>query len=314
MNRKEITVYTNKEALEPLSGVLMQMGISSIVVEDPDELKAYLEDTSDSWDMLDENLSEELTQLRPNIKFYISDDKEGRELLGKVQQKLKQLKSDEKELFAQTETAEQSIADDDWQYNWREFFKAFGVGEKLYVKPVWDECPCPSERTEVLVNPGSSFGSGLHETTRLCLMALERYAPEANEIVDVGCGSGILSVAAAKLGAKHVVAVDIDANAVDATAECAEVNGVADKITAYTGDLLSGAPAKADVVVANIFAGSICELASQVKSVLSEGGIFISSGIIKERLEEVIDAYKQNGIELLNTENIGSWYALVGRV
>ncbi len=314
MDWKEITVYTKKEALEALSAVLMQSGISSFVVEDPEELKAFLEESRDSWDMLDENLQGELKGACANIKFYVSDDEEGNTLLKNVILKINSLKNEENELFGKTEINSQLIADEDWQYNWKEFFKAFAVGEKLYIKPVWDESKCPEMRIEVLVNPGSSFGSGLHETTRLCLMALECYAPKAKELVDVGCGSGILSVAAAKLGARHVLAVDIDANAVSAASECALINGVDDVITVYAGDLLENTDVKADVIVANIFAGSICLLAQQIKKVLVKGGIFITSGIIGERVEEVKDSFKQNNLDIISVEHIANWYCIVGRI
>lgn len=311
MNWNEVTIYTKKEALESLSNAIMEIGITSFVVEDPDELKLFLEENSDKWDLLDEGVNENIASIRPNIKLYVADDEEGGSLMNTIIDTIDSLKASD-ECFSDLEIKVEHIKDEDWQYNWREFFKPFTLGEKLYIRPVWEDQNA-EDKINILIDPGSSFGSGQHETTQMALEALEKYAPKSKHTLDIGSGSGILSAAAAKLGAEKVTAVDIDENAVIATKECAKINGVSEKVTAICADLAEAVNEKADVVVANIFAGPVCKLCSQLKDILEEDGVFISTGIIESRADEVRSAYEENGFKIEDITNIGQWYLFVGR-
>ncbi len=312
MNWNEVTIYTKKEALEALSSAVMEIGITSFVVEDPDELKLFLEENSDKWDMLDDTVSENISSIRPNIKLYVADDEDGGSLMNTITDAVDSLRASKDPAFDDISIKVEHIKDEDWQYNWREFFKPFTLGEKLYIRPVWEENDMEG-RISILIDPGSSFGSGQHETTQMALEALEKYAPSSKHTIDIGSGSGILSAAAAKLGAEKVTAVDIDENAVIATKECAVTNGVEDKITAVCGDLAETITEKADVVVANIFAGPVCKLCSGLENILEKGGVFISTGIIESRADEVRRAYEENGFAIENITNMGQWYLFVGK-
>ncbi len=312
MNWNEVTIYTKKEALEILSAKIMDVGISSFVVEDPDELKAFLEENSDKWDMLDEKVNENISTLQPNIKLYVAEDEEGGSLMNAIVDLVDSLKASNDSMFDNLSIKVDNIKDEDWQYNWREFFKPFTLGENLYIRPVWEEDDMP-HKINVLIDPGSSFGSGQHETTKMALEALEKYAPKAKHVIDIGSGSGILSVTAAKLGAEKVTAVDIDENAVTATRECAEINGVTSKISVVCADLTEAINEKADLIVANIFAGPICRLCGQLGNILINNGVFISTGIIESRVDEVRNAYSDNGFNIEYITNMGQWYLIVGR-
>ena len=208
MNWNEVTIYTKKEAIESLSASIMNLGISSFVVEEPDEIMAFIEENSDKWDMLDDELNASIQNIRPNIKLYVADDEDGNSLMGAVCDMVEALKKEDC-LFEDLEIETVNVKDEDWQYNWREFFKPFTLGGKLYIKPVWVENDFEG-RITVEIDPGSSFGSGQHETTKMALEALEKYVSDDMHVADIGSGSGILSVAAAKLGAAKVTAVDID--------------------------------------------------------------------------------------------------------
>lgn len=312
MNWNEVTVYTKKEAIEALSGAIMNLGISSFVVEEPDEILAFIEENSDKWDMLDEELDNTIHNIRPNIKLYVADDEDGSSLMGALEDMVNSLKNSGNEMFSDLETETVNVKDEDWQYNWREFFKPFTLGGKLYIKPVWIDNDFEG-RITVEIDPGSSFGSGQHETTKMALEALEKYVSDDILVADIGSGSGILSVAAAKLGARKVIAIDIDENAVVATKECAQTNHVEDKVEAICADLADALCEKPDVVVANIFAGPICTLAAQLKDLLDKGSFFISTGIIESRADEVKQAYLDNGYEIIEVRNMGQWYLIVGQ-
>lgn len=311
MNWNEVTIYTKKEAIESLSASIMNLGISSFVVEEPDEIMAFIEENSDKWDMLDDELNASIQNIRPNIKLYVADDEDGNSLMGAVCDMVEALKKEDC-LFEDLEIETVNVKDEDWQYNWREFFKPFTLGGKLYIKPVWVENDFEG-RITVEIDPGSSFGSGQHETTKMALEALEKYVSDDMHVADIGSGSGILSVAAAKLGAAKVTAIDIDENAVIATKECAQINHVEDKVEAICADLADALAEKPDVVVANIFAGPICTLAEQLKDLLDKGAIFISTGIIESRADEVKQAYIANGYEIIEVRNMGQWYLIVGQ-
>lgn len=312
MNWNEVTIYTKKEALEPLSGVIMDMGITSFVVEDPDEIRSFLEESRDTYDMVDEDLQEDITGLRPNVKLYVSDDEEGIGLMHALTDRLASLEKQMPEIFGGLTVSIVSVRDEDWQYNWREFFRPFRLGERLYISPSWEE-GSPEGVLTVKIDPGSSFGSGQHETTRMALEELEKYITPGCTAADIGSGSGILSAAAALLGASRVIAVDIDPNAVTATRECALLNGVEDRVEAVCADLADALTVSPDVTVANIFAGPVCMLAQQLSPLIKQGSLFISTGIIESRQDEVAQALEANGFELIGKRCMGQWHLLVGR-
>lgn len=196
----------------------------------------------------------------------------------------------------------------DWENNWKDYFKSIPVGKKLMIHPVWDDDFDPGDRAVLDIEPGLAFGSGGHDTTRLCLEMMEDYVTRDTEFLDVGCGSGILSVSALLLGAKKAVAVDIDPLAVKRARENAELNGFDEmRYTALEGDLADKVTGKFNVVAANIVADVIILFCSQVKEFMSDDAVFITSGIIDTREPDVLEAFKKYGFSIVERRERGGW-------
>lgn len=196
----------------------------------------------------------------------------------------------------------------DWENNWKDYFKSIPVGKKLMIHPVWDDDFDPGDRAVLDIEPGLAFGSGGHDTTRLCLEMMEDYVTRDTEFLDVGCGSGILSVSALLLGAKKAVAVDIDPLAVKKARENAELNGFDEtRYTALEGDLADKVTGKYNVVAANIVADVIILFCSQVKEFMSDDAVFITSGIIDTRESDVLEAFKKYGFSIVERRERGGW-------
>ncbi len=200
----------------------------------------------------------------------------------------------------------------DWENNWKKYFKPMPVGEKLLIRPVWEDEFEADGRAVLNLEPGLAFGSGTHDTTRLCLEALERYVAPGKTVLDIGCGSGILSVASMLLGASHAEGVDIDALAVKTAKENGVKNGFAEPELKYVeGNLTDKISGKFDVVVANIVADIIIKLSADVKSFMVPGAVFITSGIILPREEEVLAAFAENSLEVIERRESGGWLCFV---
>lgn len=313
MNWTELTIYTSTAGIEPVTGTLLDLGISGFIVQDPDEMRQFIEENASMWDLVDEDLAA-VAEQEPNIKIYVSDTLQGKEMIQSVFSQIKQLAStDELHQFGRLEVCIANVQDEDWENNWKQYFKPFEVGENLLIKPTWEAYDNVRNKTIIQIDPGNSFGSGLHETTQMCLMALESNLNQKESVIDVGCGSGILSVAAALLGSQSVIGIDIDETAVETARNCVKTNNVQDSVTILQGDLTSQISGQADIVIANLFANIIKRLLPDIKRVLKKDGLFISSGIISETVEEVKEAYAQNNIRLIETKQMGDWYLLIGK-
>ncbi len=203
-----------------------------------------------------------------------------------------------------------NVKEDDWLNNWRKFFKPMPVGEKLLINPSWFTDTDPDGRAVLNIDPGLAFGTGKHETTRLCMEALERYVTGGEKVLDIGCGSGILGIAAVLLGAESAFGVDIDEMAVRTANENAEVNKVADRFTAIAGDLVDKVDGKYDIVVANIVADAIISLSAHVSAFMNDNAVYIVSGIIDTRANDVINAVKDI-FEIVEENTLGGWYCFV---
>ena len=203
---------------------------------------------------------------------------------------------------------------EDWAENWKKYFKPINIGNKLVIRPAWEPETADKSRTELILEPGMAFGTGTHETTSMCIRELENYVDETKTVFDIGCGSGILAIAAAELGAKEVVAGDLDEVAVKVSKENCEINHVSDKVVVKHGSLFEVVDSKADVIVANIIADIIKILAKDVSKFLKEDGVFISSGIILAKIDEVCEALEENGFEIVKVERLGEWSAIVSKL
>lgn len=212
--------------------------------------------------------------------------------------------------------------DQDWLHNWKEFFKPFRVDEDIIIKPTWEELEdCKENDLVIEIDPGTAFGTGAHETTKLCILGLKKYIQADTNLLDVGCGSGILSIIGLKLGAAHAVCTDIDENALIATKENFAVNHIEEtQHNMYAGNIIEEETLqdtvgknKYQVVVANILADIIIPLSAEIGQHMTEDGVFISSGIIDTKAEEVEQALKQNGFELIEKNTMGDWVSYVSK-
>ena len=207
----------------------------------------------------------------------------------------------------------EKMHEEDWANTWKQYYKPSKVGEKIVVKPIWEEYEAKDGELVVDLDPGMAFGTGTHETTRMCIQALERYVKEESTVFDVGCGSGILAIAAAKLGAKLAVGVDLDPVAVESSIEIVGYNNL-NNIEILHGNLVEVIDGKADIVVANILAEIICILTDDVKRVLKDGGVFITSGIIHDRVDMICEKLEATGFEVVEKNRDGEWNCIVAKL
>ena len=308
----KVRIKTSHEGIEPVSAVLEDFGITGIEIFDKEDFKDFLKNNKKYWDYVDERL-EELKNEEGGIALYLSADKEGEETLGKIRTAMSDLKEKDK-TAGSLEIITENVKDEDWSENWKKYFKPLAVGEKILIVPEWEEIP-ETKRKVFLINPGVSFGTGSHESTRMCIKELEKEIKPGMTVSDLGCGSGILSVIALLLGADMVKAADIDPMAVETAYKNLTLNGFDRKmLKAYAGDVTSDkalfekfSENKADIVVANIVADVIIALLAHVKAFMKKDGKFICSGIIKERTLETEKAVKDAGFKIESVHTEGEW-------
>ena len=320
MNWLELHIDTTHAGLEPVETLLSSLGIDGVVIDDETEFQDFLENNHQYWDYVDEDLEKEM-QGKSRVTFYLQADEEGFAKMGEVRIALENLKKTAQACGTLLMTMD-SLQDADWENNWKQYYKPMEIGERLLVIPQWEqEDPkvrkaLEGGRVPLILEPGLTFGTGSHATTRLCLTALEQAVQGGEKVLDLGCVSGILSIAALKLGAASALAVDIDDKCLDVAYENAAMNGIGrDTYTVKVGDILSDEALRAeigggyDVVLANIVADVIIGLGPMVRSLLRENGVFLCSGIIDTRAEEVADKLRQAGLEILDTRSSEGWYA-----
>ncbi len=321
----EAKIYTTREGIEPVSAVLLETGITGIQVEDDDELKEYLEESSMYWDYVDDELLNKEKE-ETKLKIYLSDNPYGNEILLNVKEAINRLKTMENEIGLNLgrlhiETTS-NLNDEEWLNKWKEFYKPFILGEKILIKPVWEDIDNKDNKIIFNINPGHVFGTGLHQTTQLCITSLEKYVTNESVVLDLGCGSGILSIISLLLGAKSAFAVDIDENAVKVAYENAELNGIGkDKYYVTSGNVVTDENLKDeigykkyDIVLANIIADVICLISLVVPSQLKDNGVFIASGIIKDRLEDVYNSLNESGLEVIDTIIKDEWVCVISKI
>lgn len=314
----EITVSTTDEGTDIVSARLSMLGINEVsIVQGNEAVERILSDAVKYWDYADDAALNE----SPAVKAYVADLPENAELIEKVKASINELADMSTEIgvpLGTLETTVREVDEEDWANNWKAFFKPIEVGKKLIVCPAWESVDNASDKAVLRIDPGMAFGTGNHHTTRMCLTLLEEHIKGGETIADIGCGSGILSAAGMLLGASESVALDIDPVAARIAAETAEANGIdIMKYTVYTGDILTdeeirGAVTrrKYDIVLANIVANVIIALAPLVPKLMHEKSVFIASGIIDDRLDEVIAELEANGLKVGRVLSGEDWRAL----
>ncbi len=308
-------IDTSPAGLEPVSDMLGDLGIEGLVIEDEGDFRQFLENNQQYWDYVDEELDRSMAG-KCRITFYVEDNDTGFASVAAVRIAMAELKKAHPE-YAPLLLTMDGVEDADWENNWKAFYKPMEIGERLIVIPDWETAD-PKGRVALRLNPGLTFGTGSHATTRLCLTALEKLVKPGTRVLDLGCGSGILSIAALLLGADRAYACDIDEKAVDVAYENAALNGVdSTRYTVRAGDVTSDSRLRADmggeydIVVANIVSDVIIAIAPSVRPLMREGGVFITSGIIDDRADEVRGKLEENGFRVLEANHSEGWFSFV---
>ena len=311
----ELKVDTTPAGIDPVSELVENLGITGLVIDDEGDFHDFLENNRQYWDYVDEDLLAEKRGVC-RITFYVSADDEGWDMVAKTRIALAELKKQRNDCGSLLLTMA-NMDDADWENNWKQFYKPMEIGERLIVIPEWESAKTHG-RIPLILNPGLTFGTGSHATTRLCLTALEKHVTDGQRVLDLGCGSGILSIAALLLGAEHAFACDIDEKCVDVAYENAALNGIGrDRYMVRWGDVLSDRQLqkemgdKYDIIVANIVSDVISGLAPQVRPFLKDGGLFLTSGIIDTRAEEVAEKLRQNGWEIVEERSSEGWFSFL---
>ena len=312
----EIKVKTTSEASEAVSNMFYEIGAEGVLIEDPND-PVYTSSKESDWDYIDiEEVKRHLEYEGAVVKCYF----DGADVGGiEIQEKLTYLKGrlSQIESFGldggplTLELIE--LENTDWNSEWKKHYKPFEVGNKLVIKPSWEEYTADGDRLIIEIDPGGAFGSGTHETTTMCMEMLEENVTANVDVFDIGCGSGILGIAAAKLGAKSVVAVDLDEAAVMTTKENAERNNVDARFNVHHGNLMDVVKGQADIVVANIIADIIILLSKDLRQFMKPGALFISSGIIDSKIDDVVEGLKASGFEIVEVRRRGEWAAVLAR-
>lgn len=315
----EITVYTTDMGTDLVCDALTEAGLSGFSIEESrQKAEEVLNDTVPYWDFADfENIGTE----HPCVRAYLEVKEENLPVLRNAQNAIRKLS--EKDVGFDISPLSVTVSqrdDEDWANNWKQYYKPLNIGEKLLVLPSWEEEPEGNRRTVLKLDPGMAFGSGTHHTTRMCLEFLEKTVREGDHVIDLGCGSGILSIAALLLGAKDAVAVDIDPVAEHIAMENANMNGITEKsYTILIGDvnadkhLQKRIAGEYDIVVANIVADVILQLTPAAYALCKKNAPFIVSGIIDERVEEVVEKLRVTGFSVESVSHGDCWNAILSR-
>ena len=298
----EISIQTSHEAVELIAEIFRDLGASGVVIEDPELVNDYI--TSGKWDYTDIPIAKETEIVVEKAYLPVNGELEGR--IQTLQQEIKALESrGVNTVPAVLTTAE--LQDEDWSDTWKQYFHTEKPGERVVIKPTWEEYEPKDDEVVIELDPGAAFGTGTHATTSMCIRQLEKLVKPGMTVFDVGTGSGILSIISAKLGAKNIQAVDYDDSVLKIVEENLEQNNVQDIISVAQSDLMQNVHGKAELVIANIIADIIIRLFDQLDEHLEQGGTLLTSGIIEDRIEDVLAAAEKHGYGVVERLENKGW-------
>lgn len=309
MNWTEISILTTNEAVEPVSHVLYEAGVTGIAIEDPADFLRVRE-----------NRFGEIYELNPDdfpaegvvIKAYLPNTDNLNETVDEIKQNISKLTEFQIDI-GENKVTLSDVKEEDWATSWKKYYHPVKVSDRFTIVPTWEDYTPESDELIIELDPGMAFGTGTHPTTVMCIQVLEKTVKKGDSIVDVGTGSGVLSIAAALLGAKEVKALDLDAVAVEAARQNISLNHVDEIVMVEQNDLLNGITEQADIVVANILAEVIISFSDDAARAVKKGGYFIASGIIEQKTEVVKAALQKAGFMVEETIRMEDWAAFIAR-
>ena len=303
----EITIHTTNEASEIVESILLDYGSTGVAIEDPTTLE---ENLHDDFGTIVELSPTDFPDVGVIVKGYINklnfDDETFERFKGELEQLGQNINIGE---FFKIETT--TIKDSDWENSWKDYFDILNIGEKFVIVPTWREYENEENKYVINIDPGMAFGTGGHETTSLCIKNLEKYVKPHDNIIDVGCGSGILSIAASYLTDGNIKAVDLDKLAVDVSRENFALNNLENRIVVEEASLLTKETKKYNVIIANILAHIIELMLDDAYKLLEDGGYYITSGIIKDKKDELLEKMLERGFKLVEETSDNEWYSFV---
>ncbi len=310
----EVTVHTASGAIDLVADRLTVLGFDSFIIDDAADFQDFLENNRQYWDYVDDALAKKMQGVS-QIRLYLADGPDAMEQIAMLKQQLTLLRTQNPSVeFGSLDVKLENVKDEDWENNWKQYYKPLAIGEKLLVVPEWLHPENPEGRIEVLLDPGMIFGTGAHASTQMCMIELEHAIQGGERVLDLGSGSGILSITALLLGAAHATGVDIDPKAEGIARQNAAINALhADRFTAITGDVIADKAMMErlgsgyDIVLANIVADVIIPLAPVVPNFLKPDSVFICSGILETRLTEVQAALEHAGMQILVAHQQDDW-------
>ena len=311
MNWNEISVSTTTQATEIISNIFIEIGSKGVMIEDPSDFYYQTKDEL-AWDYIEKEVFD---YGHEDVKIigYFSQEEDIEQKINDLKERLSKLGDIGVELGT-LEISKKIIYQKNWENEWKKYFKTQKISKNIVIKPSWEDYEKQADEKIIEIDPGMAFGTGTHETTKMCINAIEKYIKQEDMLIDIGCGSGILSIAGAILGAKKVIAVDLDKLAVKISKENVELNNYQDIIEVRHGNLTDVITEKADIIVANIIADAIVMLSENIKDFMKEDAYFISSGIINEKADYVKENLIKNGFEIIEHNNDKEWNCIVAKV